>query len=281
MPGNRTPVEDRRRLIEAHQRGDDFIALALQLGVNRTTAYSIVRLHQEYHRVEPLIGGGGRPHIIDNETFDLAVMLIEGNPLLTLNQLKTEILTTFTNKPTFSISTLARCLDGELISFKLARDIPSERNSDRVKSHRKNFSEWMVNGGLARHRIYVDETGYNLWTRRSYGRSAVGDRVNRIVGGQRGRNCTVIAAVSDQVGLLYHEVHMMSVTKQVFANYIFNLKIILGAEPAVIILDNAPCHSNIDQDFPEVEIKYLPPYSPFLNPIENSFKVCHQASPTV
>ena len=55
MTGNRTPVEDRRRLIEAHQRGDDFIALALQLGVNRTTAYSIVRLHQEYHRVEPLV----------------------------------------------------------------------------------------------------------------------------------------------------------------------------------------------------------------------------------
>ena len=70
---------------------------------------------------------------------------------------------------------------------------------------------------------------------------------------------------------------MMSVTKQVFANYIFNLKIILGAEPAVIILDNAPCHSNIDQDFPEVEIKYLPPYSPFLNPIENSFSVLKSA----
>ena len=83
--------------------------------------------------------------------------------------------------------------------------------------------------------------------------------------------------MSDQVGLLYHEVHMMSVTKQVFANYIFNLKIILGAEPAVIILDNAPCHSNIDQDFPEVEIKYLPPYSPFLNPIENSFSVLKSA----
>ena len=98
MPGNRTPVENRPRLIEAHQRGDDFIALALQIVVNRTTAYSIVRLHQEYHRVEPLIGGGGRPHIIDNETFDLAVMLIEGNPLLTLNQLKNEILTTFTTK---------------------------------------------------------------------------------------------------------------------------------------------------------------------------------------
>ena len=69
----------------------------------------------------------------------------------------------------------------------------------------------------------------------------------------------------------------MSVTKQVFANYIFYLKIILGAEPAVIILDNAPCHSNIDQDFPEVELKYLPPYSPFLNPIENSFSVLKSA----
>ena len=67
---------------------------------------------------------------------------------------------------------------------------------------------------------------------------------------------------------------MTSVIKEVFANYIYNLTIILGAEPAVIILDKPPCHRNIDLDFPEVEKKFWPPYSPFLNPIENKFEVC-------
>ena len=33
----------------------------------------------------------------------------------------------------------------------------------------------------------------------------------------------------------------------------------------------------MSQQFPELEIKFLPPYSPFLNPIENSFSVVKQA----
>jgi hypothetical protein len=33
-------------------------------------------------------------------------------------------------------------------------------------------------------------------------------------------------------------------------------------------MDNAPCHNNIQEFFPERNFKYLPPYSPFLNPIE-------------
>ena len=46
---------------------------------------------------------------------------------------------------------------------------------------------------------------------------------------------------------------------------------------SVIILDNAPCHRNIDVEFPQLEIKFLPAYSPFLNPIENTFSVLKSA----
>ena len=204
-------------------------------------------------------------------------MLIEGNPLVTLKQLKQDVLSIFTNKPIFSEATLARALDGELISLKLARDCPAERNSERVKLSRKNFAEWMINAGIATHRVYVDECGYNLWTRRSYGRSVVGERVNRIVGGQRGRNATVVAAISDKVGLLYHEIHFATVTKPVMCNFMFNLEFILGDEQAVIVMDNAPVHHGLQQNFPELEIMYLPPYSPFLNPIENCFSVFKSA----
>ena len=278
MPGNaRIPVQDRHRIIESHSQGEDFVALAKNLGVNRSSAYSIVKLWLAEERAEPLPRCGGRKVIIDEESLDLAVMLIEANPLLTLKQMRSDVRECFSNKPNFSISALGRALDGELITLKHVRDIPAERNSDRVKTDRKIYSEWMVNSGLARHRVYVDECGYNLWTRRSYGRSVVGERSNRVVGGQRGRNVTVIAAISDQVGLLYHEVHVTSVTKDVFTNYMFNLSVILGMEPAVIILDNAPCHRHIDVEFPQLEIKFLPAYSPFLNPIENTFSVLKSA----
>ena len=38
------------------------------------------------------------------------------------------------------------------------------------------------------------------------GRAAVGERAARVVCGQRGRNITVIVAISDQVGVAYYEV---------------------------------------------------------------------------
>ena len=48
--------------------------------------------------------------------------------------------------------------------------------------------------------------------------------------------------------------------------------------PVVLVLDNAPCHSRIEQDvlnseFVDCKILRLSPHSPFLNPIENIWYV--------
>ena len=81
--------------------------------------------------------------MIDNETLDLAVMLIESNPLITLNHLKNEILAVFSTKPTFSVSTLARSLQGELITLKLARDCPAEKTLIELNCKESNtVSGW-------------------------------------------------------------------------------------------------------------------------------------------
>ena len=39
---NKIPVIDKTRLWESFNRGEDFLQLAKSLGINRTTAYSIV-----------------------------------------------------------------------------------------------------------------------------------------------------------------------------------------------------------------------------------------------
>ena len=274
MPGNkRIPVEDRQRLIDAYEDGEDFVALAHYLKINRSSAYSIIRLYQSENRVEAMAHAGGRPQSIDGDTLELITMLIEAYPQWTTKQLREEVCSIFSNKPSFSVSTLNRALEGECYTVKMARDCPAARNSESVKIERKLYSEWMVAEGIAKHRIYIDECGFNLWTRRTYGRALVGERVNRIVGGQRGRNATIIAAISDQVGLLYHEIHFTSVNKEVFSSFIYQMEVILEDEPAVLIMDNAPVHNGISTDCPNLEIKFLPRYSPFLNPIENSFSV--------
>ena len=128
----------------------------------------------------------------------------------------------------------------------------------------------MVNTGMAMHRVYVDETGLNLHLSRSRGRAEAGCRAARVVCGQRGRNMTVILAISDRVGAVYHEIVWGGVDTERFRLYLENLAVILGEEPAVLIMDNAPAHRQAET-LATHQVQKLAPYSPFLNPIENCF----------
>ena len=136
------------------------------------------------------------------------------------------------------------------------------------------YASWMVNDGMGHHRVYVDETGLNLHVSRTRGRSAVGERAARVVCGQRGRNMSVIMAISDQVGVLYYEVVWGGVTAEIFSDFLTSLGAVLGDEPATVLMDNAPAHRGAELADPRLhQVRKLAPYSPFLNPIENMFSV--------
>ena len=107
----------------------------------------------------------------------------------------------------------------------------------------------MLRNGLNTRRVYIDETGFNLYTRRTYGRAPVGQRVNRIVGSQRGRNVTFLVAITPDVGVLRYESFDRGVNNEDVASFIRTLSVILDEEPAVLLMDNAPSHCN--------EIRYI------------------------
>ena len=81
---------------------------------------------------------------------------------------------------------------------------------------------------------------------------------------------TLIAGKSDQVGILYHEIAWEGVNKDRFSEFMENLCVILGEERACFIMDYAPVHNEIEETI-DVPVRKLPPYSPFLNPIEDVF----------
>lgn len=127
--------------------------------------------------------------------------------------------------------------------------------------------------------IFVDEAGFNLAKFRRRGRNTIGQRATVQVPGQRGGNISMCAAISDE-GVLgrrpllgpYNSAHLITFLDELDQN--------LGRAgediPYVIVWDNVRFHHAlvvqawfaVHQRFTPL---YLPPYSPFLNPIEEFF----------
>ena len=118
-----------------------------------SVAYTIIRNYNATGRRFALPHAGGRHCTLDDNCVDYLDMMIEGYPSITLKRLNMQLRETWPNIPHVSDSTIARVLDGQLISVKKSHDIVGERNSHRIKQQRVLYAEWMHNEELNRHRI--------------------------------------------------------------------------------------------------------------------------------
>ena len=87
---------DKRRILEIHSNGGDFLTLGWSLGIKRNTAYTILRRGREN-----LPKAGSHNRKIDDEILQNAVEILEGNPTLTLKQLSHAIRDKLPSKPQF------------------------------------------------------------------------------------------------------------------------------------------------------------------------------------
>ena len=274
-----TSEEERQALVDAHLSGEDYLAVATRLRLKRGTAWSIIARYLRRGDVTSRPRGGRTTNKLDDESRDLLVMCLEDEPQLTLKQLAPILQETWPEKPSVSSSTISRALHGGCITIKKVIPQPAERNSDRVKEARHEFASWMMTTGLARHRVYIDESGFNIHLMRTRGRAPAGTRAVRTVCGSRGRNISFITAISNQYpdGIIYHEVVEGRVNQGMFAGLIQSISAIIGEDTEVTMLfDNAPSHRDVKTRVHLLNghhLKRLPAYSPFLNPIENVFSV--------
>jgi len=169
---------------------------------------------------------------------------------------------------TCSTNTIARFLECKLITIKKARGLVPNSNSDTIKELRYKYAHRYIAEDWRKGRcIYIDEMGFNLWTRRQNGRSKIGSPVNVIVPPNRGGNITLILAISKK-GPIYYEFHEGGVNHEIYQNFIEELSARLPDNNYHLIHDNAPIHNDAISIH---RIYKLPPYSPFLNPIEALF----------
>ena len=128
--------EDHRRIIDAYQDGRDYVAVAQELGVRRTTAWSVVVKWQRTGEATARPRGGNRLPKVDNEMRDLLVMIIKSDPTITLQRLNNLLRETWPDKPRVSNTTISRALHNCLISIKQTRNIQADRNRPVTKDKR-------------------------------------------------------------------------------------------------------------------------------------------------
>ena len=176
--------------------------------------------------------------------------------------------------PEVSQSTLHKYLDLRMITYKIARVIPFARNSEACKTARQEYAAWL-SANFGQHQVYMDECGFNLWTAPKHGRALSGKTPHIVVSSQQGRNQSLILAISSKSSVVHWDLLNGSVNTASFNTFFEELQQKLAPfQKTVSIFDNCPIHNRDDLTqrlLPGHELKFLPPYSPFFNPVENCF----------
>jgi transposase len=122
--------------------------------------------------------------------------------------------------------------------------------------------------------VWLDEVGSHLGMTRRYSRAPRGERAYGTAPGSRGKNRTLIAALT-LAGIGPGRLLDEAVDRETFDGYIIH-RLAPTLEPGqIVVVDNLKVHDS-DRAREAIEQRgaqlwYLPPYSPDLNPIEEAF----------
>lgn len=148
----------------------------------------------------------------------------------------------------------------------------SERDSQRVQNLRREWREQRVGELLQKRVFYLDESGVTTALTRLYGRAKGGERAVGSAPKNYSRQINILSALSSE-GVSASLAIEGSVNSNVMKVFVRDcLRPFLKAGDAVV-MDNFSVHKTlaVQAEFRAagVEIYYLPPYSPDLNPIEH------------
>ncbi|KAH7950718.1 hypothetical protein HPB52_000070 [Rhipicephalus sanguineus] len=184
-----SPV-DRCRIIDVHRRGGDLKVLSETLGINIKTVRSIAATDRDTAKTR-----GGSSKKFGPDVVDALQQIVQENPSFTLEQIKRALKEEMPNIEV-STSTIDRLLDGHGYSVKLLTQRPVDRNRADVKQLRRRYAQWLQSEGTTQQRYYIDETNFNVWCSRSFGRAKRGAPACRLSTSAKGANINVIACMS-------------------------------------------------------------------------------------
>lgn len=216
----------------------------------------------------------------DPDQIQVALNIINENPVLTLQEIIDKAVDD-ADCPDICESTLSEYLKKECITLKECRLDPVARNSDETKESRKKYCKEFLSN-LNKTFVFIDEMGFSCCTQRNRGRSPKGKLCKRIGPLLKAPNTSVCMAVSKDIGIVHYSMKDTAFNGDLFIEFINELIEkcnILGLDHVCFIMDNVRMHKTYISDITQaceennIELRFLPVYSPELNPIEKAFSL--------
>lgn len=273
-----TSNEDRERIVQANEKGSSVATIAETLNINRSTVYNVLRKYHATMKIEADKRGKVMEKKITPEIQEQIKIWIDEDCSVSLQKIAHKILEQY--QVQVCRSTVAKCIGDFNYSLKRIYLYPERRNTGATLEVRKDYAirftalpASMPDNGI----VFVDEVGFKISMRVMRGRSTVGSRAVKVVPQIRTRNISVVCAMN-RTGILHYMTRNVAIDRSFFVTFLRELQSKLRTENisrAVVIMDNVPFHKCVEvkqlfETGPD-ELMYLPPYSPFLNPIENLF----------
>ncbi|KAL4258543.1 Transposase IS630-like protein [Pleurotus pulmonarius] len=215
----------------------------------------------------------GRPRTLNADMTHSLITLLKDAPDMYLDEIQDWIAAT--QDSGLSRSGIAKILADCGMTYKLLHKAAAERNDEARAEWKAKVNAHYV----AEQIVVVDESSKDERTLyRRYGRAPVGQRADLAAPFVRGERYSLVAAMGLE-GYLATRVVEGSVDGDEFMDFIINEVLPkMNRFPlpnSVLIMDNCAIHkSSILRELIEdqgIVLVFLPPYSPDLNPIEESF----------
>lgn len=274
---NKVSLEDRRRLVDAMMEGGKLVEICKVLKIKYKTGHGIWTKYNKTDSIDVKKRGGKRPKLLDDAQREIVREWVDEDCTLTLNDLQDKIGEELGIQ--VGPSTVNNYITGFGYTFKrlVIRTIPAM--TDAAWQQRREYAMWFLQKQAeGRSFMFLDETGFQISMRVSHGRAHKG-QTPQYEGSQsiRSKNVTVMACCSN-LGMVHYEVLRGNGNALSFIHFIDNLaherEAIGLPNNAILIMDNVSFHKTAEAiEMMELRgiYKFLPPYSPFFNPIENLF----------
>ncbi|KAG0439278.1 Transposable element Tc3 transposase [Dictyocoela muelleri] len=195
------------------------------------------------------------------------------NPCTTLKAMSEKLLI-HNHVGDYSTSTVSRIIKDMGYSRKALTLIPINKNSNEKKNVRAQYGASLSHIS-DNQLIFLDETGFNLHTYQNFGTLQKNTKCYINVPNGKGTNIYVLCAITNQ-GILAFKIKVGSFKSVDIVDFIeTQLSMLIQNERKYIVMDNASIHKTaaVKKSIARRNyiLKFIPPYSPQLNPIEKFF----------